>query len=62
MESPCTLPMPSGNSDDGWNEDGMDESEKEVGLALVEQVELSPGGSPNFPCPPCSVEASQDES
>jgi hypothetical protein len=59
--TPHSLPKPSDNGDDGWTEDHMAELEKELGLALVEQVNSSSASAPSSPRPR-SVQASQDES
>lgn len=33
-----SVPKPSDSSDDGWTDESMAELDKELGLALVEQV------------------------
>jgi hypothetical protein len=60
--APHSRPGPSNTGDDGWTDDSMAELEGELGLALVEQVNSSSASAPGSPCPPRSVEASQDES
>jgi hypothetical protein len=57
--APHSLPKPSDNGDGGWTEDRMAELEREVRLALVDQVQSTSARAPNSPRP-CSVEASQD--
>jgi hypothetical protein len=48
------------NSDDRWTDDGIAELEKELELALVEQVNSSSASAPSSLCPR-SVKAPQDE-
>jgi len=55
-----SLPKPSNNGDDGWTDNSMAELEKELGLALEEQVKSSSASAPTSPSPR-SVEAPQDE-
>ena len=57
--APHSLPKPSNNGDDGWTDDSMAALEKELGLALEEQVESSPASAPTSS--PRSVEAPEDE-
>ena len=57
---PYSLPKPSDNSDNGWTEDHMTELEKELELALVEQVNLLSASALSSLCP-CLVQAPQDE-
>jgi hypothetical protein len=60
--APRSLPYPSDNGDDGWTEDSTAELEKEVGLALVEQVESISNHAPTSPLSPRSVKVSHGES
>ena len=53
--APHSLPKPPNNGDNGWTDDSMAELEKELGLALGEQVKPPTSSSPR------SVEAPQDE-
>jgi hypothetical protein len=57
--APHSLPKPSHNGDDGWTEDSIAELEREVGLALVDQVQSIAARAPNSPRSR-SVEALQD--
>jgi hypothetical protein len=54
------LPKPSDSSNDGWTDESMAELEKELGLALEEQVKSPFAGAPTSSSPR-SVEAPQDE-
>jgi len=58
--APHSVPKLPDNGDDGLTDDSMAELEKELGLALVEQVNSS---SPSVPSSPrrSSVEATQDK-
>jgi hypothetical protein len=58
--APHSLPKPSDSGDDGWTNDSMAEFEKELGLALEEQVKSS-SASALTSSSPRSVEAPQDE-
>jgi hypothetical protein len=49
--APYSLPKLPNNGDNGWTDDGMAELEKELELALVEQVSLSWASAPSSPRP-----------
>jgi hypothetical protein len=53
--TPYSLPKPSNNGDDGWTNDSMAKLEKELGLALGEQVKPPTSLSPR------SVKVPQDK-
>lgn len=58
--APHSLPKLPNNGDDGWTDDNIAELEKELELALVEQVNSSSASAPSSPRPR-SVDAPQDE-
>jgi len=49
--APYSLPNLPNNGDDGWTDDIMAELEKELELALVEQVNSSSASVPSSPRP-----------
>jgi hypothetical protein len=55
-----SLPKPSDSGDDGWTDESMAELDKELGLALIEQGNLSSASAPTS-LRPRSVEAQQVE-